>query len=72
MNKLSKRQYLKLISTAMTGAYGKTLREYGTDLKMAEAVLKELTPYLYFRKENMPDSEWLDYVAESNRHFDFP
>ena len=52
MNKLTKKQYIKLIAEAMTGEYGSTLMEYNTDINIATAVLKEMNEYLYFRAEN--------------------
>ena len=42
MNKLTKKQYIKLIAEAMTGEYGSTLMEYNTDINIATAVLKEM------------------------------
>lgn len=52
MNKLTKKQYIRLIADAMTYEYGSTLMEYDTDIKMATTVLKEMRKYLYFKAEN--------------------
>ena len=52
MNKLTKKQYIRLIADAMNEAYGNTLVEYDTDINMAKAVLKKFNKYLYFRVES--------------------
>ena len=58
MNKLGKRDYIKLISEILTETYGDTLKEYGTDVVMAEAVVKGLDEYLYFHTYDMDYNEF--------------
>ncbi len=64
MNKLTKRQYVMMIADSITNEYGSSLAEYGTDVAMAEAAVKRLTPYLYFRKETISASEYKAWKKE--------
>ena len=41
MNKLGKREYVKLIADTLVEEYGDTLIEDGTDIEMAKAVVKK-------------------------------
>lgn len=58
MNKLGKREYVKLIAGPLNRVYGETLVESDTDLRMANAVLKALNDYLFFDKHDMTDEEF--------------
>lgn len=58
MNKLGKREYIQLIADTLVESYGETLKEYGTDVSMAEAIIKKLTPYLYFHPCDMNYQEF--------------
>ena len=61
MNKLGRREYLKLICEAMVREYGNTLVEWGTDVKMASRILSRLRKYLHFSSEDMTAKEWVDW-----------
>lgn len=58
MNKLGKREYIKLIAEKLTEVYGDSLREYGTDVAMAEGVVDSLQEYLYFHPHDMDYNEY--------------
>ncbi len=58
MNKLGKRRYIQLIADTLVKSYGDTLKEYGTDVAMAEDVLKALTEYLFFHQSDMNYQEF--------------
>lgn len=51
MNKLGKNEYILLIAETLVDTYGKTLCEGDTDINLAKAVVKKLTPYLYFGQD---------------------
>lgn len=61
MNKLGKRKYVKLVAETLTEVYGDTLREGGTDVKMAEAVIRELKRFLYFHPLDMKADEYREW-----------
>ena len=60
-HKLGRRQYIKLIADALVDQYGNTLKEYGTDVDMAEAVVKKLKKYLYFHHKDIPAAEFKEW-----------
>ena len=61
MNKLGKREYIQLVAEVLTNEYGGTLKEYGTDVQMAEAVINELTEFLFFHPLDIEDEEWEEW-----------
>jgi hypothetical protein len=58
MNKLGQRRYIQLIAETLVSVYGDTLKEQGTDVKMAEAVIRTLDEYLYFHPHDMNYNEY--------------
>lgn len=64
MNKLGKREYTRRVAEALCREYGSTLREYGTDIKMAEKVIDILTPYLFFHPHDMSIREWNKWKSD--------
>lgn len=48
MNKLGKREYVQIVADILVKEYGETLKEYGTDVQLAESVIKGLKKYLFF------------------------
>jgi len=53
VKKLSRRQYIKTVADALVRAYGQDLKEYGTDVHMAESVVRGLSQHLYFGEETI-------------------
>lgn len=51
MNKLTRKQYIKLVCETLLDTYGESLAEFDTDIEMAEAVVKKMKKYLYFSSE---------------------
>lgn len=67
MKKLSNKEYLMLIADAVVNAYGGTLMEGGTDIRMAKEVLKKLTPYLYFHpSSDVSNEDYNKWEVERN------
>lgn len=64
MNKEPYRTYLQVVIEAMTKVYGDTLWDTSTDVRMAEAVIKALRPYLYFHPLKISNEEWLTWRKE--------
>ena len=64
MNKLGYRKYVQLVADILTNEYGDTLRDYGTDVKMAEAVVKGLDEFLYFHEHDLPYNEFRKWKKE--------
>jgi len=64
MNKLGKRDYIKLIADSLVESYGETLKEYGTDVAMAVDLLKELKPYLLFHPQDVKWTEYQKWIKE--------
>jgi hypothetical protein len=48
MNRIGEREYIQLIADALVEEYGESLKEYGTDVAMVEAVLYKLEKFLFF------------------------
>jgi len=51
MNKMSKKEYEMVIANAIAEVMGPNVYVKDMDIKTAKAILKRLTPYLYFREE---------------------
>lgn len=49
-NKLTKYEYIERIAQSLSYEYGRSLCEYGTDVKLAKAIVKDLKEFLYFRQ----------------------
>jgi len=62
--KLGSKEYIMLIADALTNEYGQTLREYDTDIHLADAVLKALEDYLPFNKVDITVK---DFIAWKNK-----
>jgi hypothetical protein len=60
MNKLGKREYIKLIAETVT----EVCEECGADIDIAEALLNKLTPYLYFHPQDMDCNEFRKWKKE--------
>lgn len=45
---IGKRAYVQRVADVLVDTYGDTLKESGTDVKMAQAVIKSLTEFLFF------------------------
>lgn len=61
MNKLGKREYIQLIADTLVEEYGQTLKESGTDVQMAKAVVETLDQYLFFHKQDVPYQDYRDW-----------
>lgn len=56
---IGKKKCIELITNALNEVYGNTLWEDNTDLRMAKAVLKKLSPYLLIdNKIDMTEEEF--------------
>ena len=64
MNRMGKREYIKVVAEVLCDKYGSTLKEYGTDIKMAEGVIDVLNDYLYFHSRDVPEKEFEDWKKE--------
>lgn len=62
MNKLSRREYIKMIAEGLVKAYGDILKEGGTDVMLASRLVRKLKKFLFFRRENISDKEWKAWV----------
>lgn len=58
MNRMGKREYIKFVAQILARTYGNTLKETGTDVLMAEEVIKEMKEYLYFSSIDIPYNEF--------------
>lgn len=61
MNKLGEKKYVMGIADVLAEVYGSSLKEYGTDVKMAEAVVEYLREYLYFHSLDISKKEFDDW-----------
>ncbi len=64
MNKLGKREYVKLIAETLSHVYGETLKQHNTDVEMAEAVVGVLKEFLYFDKMDINYQEFRKWKKE--------
>lgn len=64
MNKLGRKEYIKLIADSLTNEYGRELREFDTDIDLAKAVLNKLRPYLFFHSMDMSKKEWDEWKKQ--------
>ncbi len=64
MNKIGKRDYIQLVAETLTDVYGETLKENGTDVQMAEAVVDALQDFLYFHPQDMDYQEFRKWKKE--------
>lgn len=58
MTKLGEKEYICLIADTLTDSYGSTLREYNTDITLAEDVLEALRPYLLFHPLDITEEDF--------------
>jgi len=58
MINLGEKEYTQLVAEKLTEVYGEFLREYGTDVEMAEAVVKMLKKYLTCRSGDISEEEY--------------
>ena len=61
MNKLGRREYLKMFCESLVATYGNTLVEHNTDIAMATALMRKLRKYLFFHSSDMNDAEWIKW-----------
>ena len=59
MNKLGKREYTMLVADVLVKVNGPS--EWGTDVKMAEAVVKKLKRFLYFHPMDISLKEYREW-----------
>jgi len=58
MKQIGKRQCTQLIADILVDIYGDTLQEDGTDVEMAAAVVKALSPYMLFSNVDISPKEF--------------
>lgn len=70
MNKLGQREYIKLIAETLS-EMDSSLKVYGTDVKMAQKVIKVLDEFLYFHHRDMNYNEFRKWCKERRSTHDY-
>jgi hypothetical protein len=66
----SEREYIQLVADILVETYGDTLKEYGTDVKMSEKVVKALLDNLKAMPEWITDKSYNSWKVQRELVYD--